>query len=318
MYFVLFDAELFGVVRRSQLLARGLDDRSILRMVRTGELRRRGAGVYLCGPAPEDRFDQWRQHCAEQLVAHGPDAVLAGPAAATLWNFDGFEAPVPIILNVLRRSGHRGAHSHRTAALHPATERRGLPVTTVAQTLVELGRGLQGRRVVGPGGRLGPWLEPTDLVELALESALRMGAVTESDLLALVRTLAPQRAGLAVLDEVLQRRGAGVPATESYLETRAVQVLRSGGLPTAVRQHIVRDEWGRFVARVDLLLGPSVIIEVDGRGFHDTSADSFAEDRRRWTRLTELGYRVGVFTYDHVEFQPGSLCRHVRGLLALA
>ena len=138
------------------------------------------------------------------------------------------------------------------------------------------GRGLQGRRVVGPGGRLGPWLEATDLVELALESALRMGAVTESDLLALVRTLAPQRAGLAVLDEVLQRRGAGVPATESYLETRAVQVLRSGGLPTAVRQYIVR------------------------------------------TRLTELGYRVGVFTYDHVEFQPGSLCRHVRGLLALA
>ncbi len=315
---MVFDTQLFGVVRRSQLLERGLDDRTILRMVRNGELRRRGAGVYLCGPVPEDLFDQWRQHCAEQLAAHGPDAVLAGSTAAALWNFDGFDAPVPIILNVSRRSGRRSAHSHRIAALDPPTQRRGLPVTTAAQTLVELGRDLQGRRVVGPGGRLGSWLEPRDLVELALESALRTAAVAETDLLALVRTLAPQRAGLAVLGEVLQRRGVGVAATESYLETRAVQVLRSGGLPAAVRQHIVRDEWGRFVARVDLLLGASVIIEVDGRGFHDTSPDSFAEDRRRWTRLTELGYRVGVFTYDHVEFQPGSLCRHVRGLLALA
>ena len=52
-----------------------------------------------------------------------------------------------------------------------------------------------------------------------------------------------------MLVEVLARR-SDQPPTESYLETRVVQVLRDAGLPTFDRQVELADEEG-FIGRVD-------------------------------------------------------------------
>lgn len=50
------------------------------------------------------------------------------------------------------------------------------------------------------------------------------------------------------------------------------------------------------VGRVDFLIGERLIIEVDGRAFHDRES-SFEEDRRRDAELSIRGYRVLRFSY---------------------
>jgi hypothetical protein len=323
-----FASEGFGVVTRGQLLARGFDDAAIRRMVSLGEPARAAQrGVYVTGssPAPEHPVDRWYLGCALALAAAGPTAVLGGETAANLWDLDGFDqfpfsggrasAP-PIIVQLPVASGRRSPNVRRSPLLEPAEHRHGLPVTSIGQTLLDLGYQLDEQRV-RRGDRHGGWLSAADRVELATESALRRRLVTEDQLAALMGTASPRRGGWAVLHGVLGRRPLGAPPTESYLETRGIQVLRHAGLPTGERQVEIYDD-GTFVARVDLQLSERVLVEFDGRAFHDRDPDDTARDRRRWTTLTTLGYEVAVFTFEDVEFQPDVVARQVRKLLARA
>lgn len=53
------------------------------------------------------------------------------------------------------------------------------------------------------------------------------------------------------------------------------------------------------VGRVDFLIGERLVIEVDGRTFHDRES-TFEEDRQRDAQLSTLGYRVLRFSYRQV------------------
>lgn len=53
------------------------------------------------------------------------------------------------------------------------------------------------------------------------------------------------------------------------------------------------------VGDVDFLIGDRLVVEVDGRAFHDT-ASTFENDRRRDAALSALGYRVLRFSYQQV------------------
>lgn len=53
------------------------------------------------------------------------------------------------------------------------------------------------------------------------------------------------------------------------------------------------------VGRVDFLIGSRLVVEVDGRAFHDTDS-SFESDRRRDALLSALGYRALRFSYQQV------------------
>jgi hypothetical protein len=224
--------------------------------------------------------------------------VLSRAAAAALWDLDGFDLPVPIDVNVPRSSSRRGRHVHRVdGAAHVI---RGLPITPVCQTLLEVGEGLE------PVARFDcdprP-IDPDDRLELAIESALRQRLVEEAELRERAAFRPPGRHRPALLVRCLGRRPPGAPATESYLETRGVQLLRRFGLPTGQRQVEVRDERGAFVGRVDLLLDDWLVIELDGREHHAREA-AFERDRARWDRIVAAGYGLLVFTSDHVERRP--------------
>lgn len=106
----------------------------------------------------------------------------------------------------------------------------------------------------------------------------------------------------------------GAPATESYLETRAVQLLRRFGLPTGQRQVELRDPRGAFIARVDLLLDGLLVVELDGREHHVREA-AFERDRARWDRIVAAGYGLVVFTSGHVERQPGFVAETIAAAL---
>ncbi len=311
---MLFHPARWGVHRSADLAERGIDKHRLAKLVAAGELERIRPGVFVARPHPAEPDQRWRQLCAVALASAGPDAVLAKQAAAAALQLDGFDPPVPISVNVPTGSGRRGSGIHRRRPLDDPLVVGGLPVTSVAQTLAELGDGLTGRRMNGPAGRPGPLVGPIALIEHAVESALRRYLVDEATLQEVVHLQPLQRPGIAALRDAVERRGLGTVPTESYLETRGVQVLRAAGLPTGVRQHPVFDDANRFVARVDLLLPGAVIVEFDGRAHH--GAERFDADRRRWSTLAALGFKLAVFTFDHVEFQPSFVARTVEALVA--
>lgn len=323
---VRFDPAAFGVLTRVAALAEGLDDRSLAGQVRTGALLRHRRGVYLRAPLPSNPVDRWLQRAAAELAAAGPGACIGHEAAALLWDLDGFdgfaftagaEAPSPITVLVPSDSARRGVGRRCVGFLEPPSVRCGLAVTSAAQTLLDLGHGLSSQRRRLAGGLPGALLDPVDRVELAVESALRRGLVDEAGVRALLARTPAQRGGRAVLAAVFDRRPAGAAPTGSHLETRGLQVLRAGGIPDGVRQASIVES-GVVIACVDCLIGGRVIVEFDGRDVHDRTRDDVARDRRRWTRLSALGYLVAVFTPDDVEARPATVVEQVGRLLALA
>jgi hypothetical protein len=252
-----------GVVSRDELEAAGVHLRARRALIAEGRLRPFAPKVFLFGEAVAG-VERWRQLTAATLLAAGPDAVLSRSTAAALWALDG------------------------------------LPVTRVAQTLVELGTRLSPcERFEGDRQPV----RPDELVELAMESALRRGLVTEAELAAAASSRAAARQGACALARCLARRPAGAPATESYLETRGVQLLRWAGLPTGQRQVDLRDERGAFIARADLLLPGRLVLEFDGRAHH-ARVEAFERDRARWDWIVAAGYGLLVYTADQVERQP--------------
>jgi hypothetical protein len=148
-----------------------------------------------------------------------------------------------------------------------------------------------------------------DRVELAMEHAIRIGLVTHSEL----RIRGSRSVGDRVLREVLDLRGDQTPEeppTESYAETRALQILRSWGIG-CFRQVWVYER-GRPKHRVDLVIpfdqnasrperltsGFGLILEVDSREFHE---GRFQEDHERQTTYDYLGLDWMSFTPTQLE-----------------
>lgn len=115
---------------------------------------------------------------------------------------------------------------------------------------------------------LAPLLDD-DPWEQALESALRKRLVTVAELEAALPGLSASRtAGVGRMRRVLARRPRNAPATESLLETLAMQLARLvPGLGEPVRQLRITRADGSFVARVDLCWPEhGIFLELDGQG----------------------------------------------------
>ena len=122
-----------GVVTRAQLLAAGITGAEIKWRLRTGALLREHPGVYRVGhraPSVEARY-------LAAVWACGDGAVLSGRAAAHLWGILKGAAP--------RAGSDRAAGSGGSRASPPAGRgtskrptHRGIPITTVPRTLVDL------------------------------------------------------------------------------------------------------------------------------------------------------------------------------------
>ncbi len=117
-----------------------------------------------------------------------------------------------------------------------------------------------------------------------IDSALNQRKLTGAILRRIVTSL-PTRFG-TVLDEV-------DAASESGLETLCR--LRLTALGASIRSQVTIPG----VGRVDLLIGDRLIVEADGREWHDGST-SFHADRTRDLALLRLGYLVIRVSYEHV------------------
>jgi very-short-patch-repair endonuclease len=132
-----------------------------------------------------------------------------------------------------------------------------------------------------------------------LDSALHLRFVSSRDLVALAATLPAYLAALVELADGL---------SESGIETIARYRLRLAGLHVDVQ--VVIDG----VGRVDLLVEGRVIVELDGKAFHE--GDAFQRDRRRDTAATIARYRALRFSFAQVIYDWPSVEAAVFAALA--
>jgi hypothetical protein len=73
------------------------------------------------------------------VLASGADAALSHRSAAALWGISPYSGRIEVTVPSPRRKDH--PFIARRSSLHPdeLTEERGIPVTTVARTLLDLG-----------------------------------------------------------------------------------------------------------------------------------------------------------------------------------
>lgn len=132
----------------------------------------------------------------------------------------------------------------------------------------------------------------------------------ELDLPALEAELGRGVAGTRALRAAMDAHLPQLARCRNPFERDFVLLCESHGVP--IPEPNVRI--GRFVPDM-FWEGENLIVELDGKGAHTTSAQRIADaERQRW--LEERGYRVIRFTWAQVQFQAGWVAATVRAALA--
>jgi hypothetical protein len=279
-----------GVVKLAQLVAAGLGRGAIALRLRGARLHRLYRSVFAVGHTRLSREGHW----LAAAFALGDGAALSHVTAGALWAIRP-SASVATHLTVPTHNGRAqrpGIIVHRSTTLRPqdVTELAGIPVTSVARTLLDLA----GMLAPGP-------------LERAVERSLQLQLF---DLVAVRSVLAanPRRRGAAALARIVATIHDEPAVTRSKLEGRMRDLCDAYGIPRPEVNVIVEGVEVDFFWRAQRL-----IVETDGHETHGTRT-AFEDDRARDARFTALGYRVVRFTHRQVMRDP---VRVAKTLLAL-
>jgi very-short-patch-repair endonuclease len=254
----------YGVVTHAQLLRIGIGVTGIKERLRTGRLIRLHRGVYAVGHRELKRDGYW----LAAILACGPGAVLSHTDAAAHWNIRQSSSAV-IHVTVPTRAGRprrKGVRIHRSGRLRleEVTVREGIPVTTVARTLL-------------------------DLADILSDQALKR-TIHEAD----YQRLFDQTTLIAVVQGNPGRRGAKLlraaesppEMTRNEFEDRFLDIVKRHRLPTPIVNGWIEGYEVDFAWP-----GAKLIVETDGFAAHGTRR-AFENDRRRDRRLTRAGFRT--------------------------
>jgi hypothetical protein len=172
---------------------------------------------------------------------------------------------------------------------------RGIPVTTIGRTLVDL------------AGCAGP-----RLVQRAVHEAEVMGLLDVAAVLATVERN-PGRRGTRILQAAL---GMSAPDPgNGKFATRFFSLCLGYGLPAPnLGVHV---DGGDRLYEVDALFeAEQVIVELDGRQVHGT-ARNFQTDRRRDSVLAARDYQTLRYTWRRLCDEPAAIAGELRRILAL-
>jgi very-short-patch-repair endonuclease len=275
-----------GVVSRRQLLARGLSADQVDRRLRGERLHAVHAGVYAVGHAslaPDG-------HRMAAVLASGPGAVLSGRSAAALWALRPSAAATLEITTPRALRPLPGIRRRRAAlAADEVTVDAGIPVTTVARTLLDLAAALDAERL-----------------RRALTEAERRRLHSRTPLVELVRRH-PRAPGIATLRALLADRRRDV--TRSELELQFLALVGRAGLPRPRVNAVVEG------LEVDCSWPAArLVVELDGGAFH-RDVEAFETDRRRDRRLAVAGWTVVRITHRQLADAPAAVLADLRTLL---
>jgi very-short-patch-repair endonuclease len=254
--------------------------------MRKGALLRAHRGVYRVGhraPSVEATY-------LAAVLAAGQGAVLSGRAAAHLWGLVKGAAPMPEVSCPTQRR-LEGVRTQRVRHLdaEDAAVCRGIPVTSVARTIVELAAEL-----------------PEDeLARVCHEAGVRYRTTPREVEAALSRR--PNSRGARKLRRILH---GDVRVTLSKLEARFLRLLREERLPLPVTN---RPAGGR---RVDCRWPEHrLTVELDSYRFHN-SRHAWEQDRHREREARARGDDFRRYTYGDVMEHPGPMLRELRSFFA--
>jgi very-short-patch-repair endonuclease len=272
------------VVSFDELRSVGWTKRRVETAVRNGVLYRIHHGVYAVG-RPELSFEG---RCLGATLACGAGSVVSHTTAGALW---GFRPSTGVIHVSGPRSleGHPGLVVHRPRSLpvDDLATRNGVPVTSVARTILDLSPKM-------PVGEIGRWIH-----EAGVQRCFDRFEAWQ------VLQRHPHHRGRRRFEWAL---AVEVLATRSGLEDAFVSIIRAAGLP---RPLVNSDQWsGEKMEEVDFCwpdLG--LIVETDGGRYHASRwrqrRDAAKDERFRaqgWAvwRVPELAItldRPGVITH---------------------
>lgn len=286
----------FGVIRRNDALDAGLSNRQVRGRLDGGLWSAHSKDVFLVAGMPAT---------AEQALLAAAWAVAGwGSHTSAGWRH-GLQEKPPELPHVSTRFDQcRELHGeqmviHRPSVLGPAdrTIRRGIPVTTVERTLLDLGAVLE-----------------VDDVRTCLERALRLRLTHIDRLVARFLRLGGQgRAGSAAARAVLREVDQDMAVLESDLESLLLRVLMDAGLPLPDLQYSVRVGDHRY--RLDMAYPDlKIAIEADGFAVHGERS-AFENDRRRQNDLVLAGWQVLRFTWRQICREPEQVVAAIRLVL---
>jgi very-short-patch-repair endonuclease len=265
-----------GVVTREQLLSAGITKAAIRARTRRGSLIVEYRGVYRVGhraPSVEATY-------MAAVLACGAGALLMGRAAAYLYGLIKGEPPPPAVWTKTERR-IEGIETHRTRANRRGTIWRGIPITTVPATLVDLA----------------PSMPVDDLARACHEAQVRHH----------VKPTAFPRRIPTNLRAILH---GDIPVTLSELENRFLALLREHGLPTPLTNRPAGTK------RVDCRWPDHhLTVELDSYRYHHTRR-AWEQDRRREREAHARGDDHRRYTYSDVFEDPRQMLEELHGLLA--
>lgn len=227
------------------------------------------------------------------VLACGEEALLSHQSAAELWEIRApLNGRVEVSVPATTRRRPRGVRVHRRSGFTGLDRwcRSGIPVTSPARTLVDL------------GGRL----RETQL-EAAINEADQLDLIDPERLREALGGRRGQR-GVSALTRVLDRRLFRL--TDSELERLFLRLIRKARLPTPQTGACVNG------FRVDFFwpeLG--LVVETDGLRYHRTPAQQ-ARDRRRDQAHTAAGLTALRFTHAQVRFEGAEVERLLHQVIA--
>jgi hypothetical protein len=284
-----------GVVARTQLYRLGLDRSAIRRRVAAGILHPLHGGWVFA--VARSRLSRSGTYLAA-VMACGAGAVISHRSAAALWGIRPSATRIEVtVQQVSRRTPDVQIHRSRVLAPEDITVKDGIPVTTVARTLLDLAA----------------VLTPPDL-EVAVDRAERLGLL---DLTAVVDVLerANGRKGARTLRQVVDAYRSSTQ--KSQLERRFKALLQTApDIPTPsfnalvdceTRAHEVDAHWPAH----------RLAVQTDGFEFHRTRRDR-ERDAASDAELELAGHRVIRLTWDEVTVHTERTLRRIRLALAQA
>ena len=282
-----------GVVGRAQLLELGIGSRAVEHRLVTGRLQRLHRSVYAVGHRALSREGRWMA----AVLAGGHGAVLSHRSAAALWDLRPTTRTLIEITAPQRRRLKTGIETHHAnLPADETTKTRGIPVTIVPRTLLDLA-------AVLPGDRVERAINEAEVRRLA-------------DALSLPALLAryPRRRGVAVVRAILEDRDIGSTITRSELEERFLALLARSRVPRPEVNASLRVA-GAWIEVDCLWRAERLVVELDGRAFHEV-ATAYERDRTRDRALSVAGWRVIRVTWRQLQRDESGLAADLRSLLA--
>jgi predicted transcriptional regulator of viral defense system len=274
-----------GVVTRAELQEVGLTEAEIKSRITNRYLIRLHRGVFRVGhtaPSPDARYLAAVKACGER-------SLLAGRAAAHLLGLLKRPPSLPEVLTPTeRRIPGVVTHRVRRTELTDATRWRGISVTTVQRTLVDLA---------------------ADLEEDELARAVHEAEVRHRTTPTQVERVLARRHNWPGARKLRRVLWGDVPVTLSRLEARFLQRLRAAGLP---QPRVNRRVDGRYVD----CRWPAhrLTVELDSYRYHHTR-HAWEQDRQREREARARADEFRRYTWRDVREDPAPMLADLRRLL---